>query len=83
VVGTWSYADRNMPPAFASMQWRGGKWHGRMASCILPFRATFFVFSDYMKPAIRLGRSRNISAEELKSAARYLSSQTAISIIRQ
>lgn len=55
MVGTWSYADRNMPPAFASMQWRGGKWHGRMASCILPFRATFFVFSDYMKPAIRLG----------------------------
>lgn len=55
VGGEWSYAGRNihygvrehaMGSAANGMAMHGG---------ILPFTATFFTFSDYMRPAIRLG----------------------------
>lgn len=55
VGGVWGYAGRNL--AF------GVREHGMGAAVnglaahggILPFSATFLVFSDYMKPSVRLG----------------------------
>lgn len=55
VGGTWSYAGRNI--AFGVREHAMGSTVNGMAAHggILPFSATFLVFSDYMKPAIRLG----------------------------
>ena len=55
VGGTWSYAGRNV--AFGVREHAMGAAVNGMAAHggILPFSATFLVFSDYMKPAIRLG----------------------------
>jgi len=55
VGGTWGYAGRNI--AFGVREHAMGAAVNGMAAHggILPFSATFFVFSDYMKPAIRLG----------------------------
>ncbi|WP_051536562.1 transketolase [Nitrosospira briensis] len=55
VGGTWSYAGRNI--AFGVREHAMGAAVNGMAAHggIIPFSATFFVFSDYMKPAIRLG----------------------------
>jgi transketolase len=55
VGGTWSYAGRNI--AFGVREHAMGSAVNGMAAHggILPFSATFLVFSDYMKPAIRLG----------------------------
>ena len=55
VGGVWSYAGRNV--AFGVREHAMGAAVNGMAAHggVLPFSATFFVFSDYMKPAIRLG----------------------------
>lgn len=55
VGGVWSYAGRNM--AFGVREHAMGAAVNGMAAHggVLPFSATFFVFSDYMKPAVRLG----------------------------
>lgn len=55
VGGTWGHAGRNL--AFGVREHGMGAIVNGMAAHggILPFSATFFVFSDYMKPAIRLG----------------------------
>jgi transketolase len=55
VGGEWSYAGRNV--AFGVREHAMGAAVNGMAAHggVLPFSATFFVFSDYMKPAIRLG----------------------------
>ena len=55
VGGTWSYAGRNI--AFGVREHAMGAAVNGMAAHggIIPFSATFLVFSDYMKPAIRLG----------------------------
>jgi transketolase len=55
VGGTWSYAGRNV--AFGVREHAMGAAVNGMAAHggIVPFSATFLVFSDYMKPAIRLG----------------------------
>jgi transketolase len=55
VGGVWSYAGRNI--AFGVREHAMGAAVNGMAAHggILPFSATFFTFSDYMKPAIRLG----------------------------
>lgn len=55
VGGAWSYAGRNI--AFGVREHAMGAAVNGMAAHggVLPFSATFFVFSDYMKPAIRLG----------------------------
>ena len=55
VGGVWGYAGRNM--AFGVREHAMGAAVNGMAAHggILPFSATFFVFSDYMKPSIRLG----------------------------
>jgi transketolase len=55
VGGVWSYAGRNV--AFGVREHGMGSAVNGMAAHggILPFSATFFTFSDYMKPAIRLG----------------------------
>jgi transketolase len=55
VGGEWSYAGRNM--AFGVREHAMGAAVNGMAAHggVLPFSATFFTFSDYMKPAIRLG----------------------------
>jgi transketolase len=62
VGGTWSYAGRNvalgvrehaMGAAVNGMAAHGG---------VLPFSATFLVFSDYMKPSIRLGALSKLRA---------------------
>ncbi len=55
VGGTWSYAGRNI--AFGVREHAMGAAVNGMAAHggIVPFSATFLVFSDYMKPAIRLG----------------------------
>jgi transketolase len=55
VGGTWSYAGRNV--AFGVREHAMGAAVNGMAGHggVLPFSATFLVFSDYMKPAIRLG----------------------------
>ncbi|HTW64527.1 MAG TPA: transketolase [Bryobacteraceae bacterium] len=55
VGGVWSFAGRNI--AFGVREHAMGAAVNGMAAhgAILPFSATFFNFSDYMKPAIRLG----------------------------
>lgn len=62
VGGEWSYAGRNI--AFGVREHamgaivNGMSAHGGM----LPFSATFLQFSDYMKPAIRLGALSKLKA---------------------
>lgn len=55
VGGLWGYGGRNV--AFGVREHAmGGAVNGMAAhGGVLPFSATFFVFSDYMKPALRLG----------------------------
>jgi transketolase len=55
VGGVWGYAGRNM--AFGVREHAMGSAVNGMAAHggLLPFSATFLVFSDYMKPAVRLG----------------------------
>ncbi len=55
VGGDWDYGGRNM--AFGVREHAMGAAVNGMAAHggLLPFSATFLVFSDYMKPAIRLG----------------------------
>ena len=55
VGGVWGYAGRNI--AFGVREHAMGAAVNGMAAHggLLPFSATFLVFSDYMKPAIRLG----------------------------
>ena len=55
VGGEWGYGGRNM--AFGVREHAMGAAVNGMAAHggVLPFSATFMVFSDYMKPAIRLG----------------------------
>ncbi|MEP6717058.1 MAG: transketolase [Terriglobia bacterium] len=55
VGGVWGYAGHNI--AFGVREHAMGAAVNGMAAHggILPFSATFFVFSDYMKPAVRLG----------------------------
>jgi transketolase len=55
VGGEWGYAGRNV--AFGVREHAMGAAVNGMAAHggVLPFSATFLVFSDYMKPAIRLG----------------------------
>ena len=55
VGGVWGYAGRNM--AFGVREHAMGAAVNGMAAHggLLPFSATFLVFSDYMKAAIRLG----------------------------
>jgi len=62
VGGEWSYAGRNI--AFGVREHAMGAAVNGMAAHggILPFSATFFTFSDYMKPAIRLGALSNLKA---------------------
>jgi transketolase len=54
VGGEWSYAGRNV--AFGVREHAMGAAVNGMAAHggVLPFSATFLVFSDYMKPSIRL-----------------------------
>jgi transketolase len=62
VGGEWSYAGRNV--AFGVREHAMGSVVNGMAAHggVLPFSATFFVFSDYMKPAIRLGALSKLKA---------------------
>jgi transketolase len=55
VGGVWSYAGHNV--AFGVREHAMGAAVNGMAAhgAILPFSATFLVFSDYMKPSVRLG----------------------------
>ena len=55
VGGVWGYAGRNM--AFGVREHAMGAAVNGMAAHggVLPFSATFLVFSDYMKPSVRLG----------------------------
>ncbi len=62
VGGSWDYAGHNV--AFGVREHAMGAAVNGMAAHggVLPFSATFLVFSDYMKPSIRLG-----SLSELKA----------------
>jgi transketolase len=62
VGGTWSYAGRNI--AFGVREHAMGAAVNGLAAHggILPFSATFLVFSDYMKPSIRLGALMGLRA---------------------
>jgi transketolase len=62
VGGEWSYAGRNI--AFGVREHAMGTAVNGMAAHggVLPFSATFFTFSDYMKPAIRLGALSHLKA---------------------
>jgi transketolase len=62
VGGEWSYAGRNV--AFGVREHAMGSAVNGMAAHggVLPFSATFFTFSDYMKPAIRLGALSRLKA---------------------
>ena len=62
VGGEWSYAGRNI--AFGVREHGMGTAVNGMAAHggLLPFSATFFTFSDYMKPAIRLGALSHLKA---------------------
>jgi transketolase len=62
VGGVWSYAGRNV--AFGVREHAMGCAVNGMAAHggVLPFSATFFTFSDYMKPAIRLGALSRLKA---------------------
>ena len=62
VGGEWSYAGRNV--AFGVREHAMGAAVNGMAAHggVLPFSATFLVFSDYMKPSIRLGALSGLKA---------------------
>ena len=62
VGGVWSYAGRNV--AFGVREHAMGAVVNGMAAHggVLPFSATFLVFSDYMKPSIRLGALSSLKA---------------------
>ncbi len=62
VGGVWGYSGRNV--AFGVREHAMGAAVNGMAAHggILPFSATFFVFSDYMKPAVRLGALMRLKA---------------------
>jgi transketolase len=62
VGGVWGYAGRNV--AFGVREHAMGAAVNGMAAHggILPFSATFLVFSDYMKPSIRLGALSKLKA---------------------
>ena len=62
VGGTWGYVGRNV--AFGVREHAMGAAVNGMAAHggVLPFSATFLVFSDYMKPAIRLGALSKLKA---------------------
>jgi transketolase len=62
VGGEWSYAGRNV--AFGVREHAMGSAVNGMAAHggVIPFSATFFTFSDYMKPAIRLGALSRLDA---------------------
>ncbi len=62
VGGVWGYAGRNV--AFGVREHAMGAAVNGMAAHggLLPFSATFLVFSDYMKPAIRLGALSHLKA---------------------
>ncbi len=62
VGGVWSYAGRNV--AFGVREHGMGSAVNGMAAHggVLPFSATFFCFSDYMKPALRLGALSGLKA---------------------
>jgi transketolase len=62
VGGEWSYAGRNI--AFGVREHAMGAIVNGMSAHggVLPFSATFLQFSDYMKPAIRLGALSKLRA---------------------
>jgi len=62
VGGVWGYGGRNI--AFGVREHAMGAAVNGLAAHggILPFSATFFVFSDYMKPTLRLGSLMQIKA---------------------
>lgn len=62
VGGEWNYTGRNV--AFGVREHGMGAAVNGMAAHggILPFSATFLVFSDYMKPAVRLGALSHLKA---------------------
>ncbi|MGH9609289.1 MAG: transketolase [Bryobacteraceae bacterium] len=62
VGGDWDYAGRNI--AFGVREHAMGAAVNGMAAHggVLPYSATFLVFSDYMKPAIRLGALSKLKA---------------------
>jgi len=62
VGGEWSYDGRNI--AFGVREHAMGAAVNGMAAHggVLPFSATFFTFSDYMKPAVRLGALSHLKA---------------------
>jgi transketolase len=62
VGGGWGYGGRNI--AFGVREHAMGAAVNGMAAHggVLPFSATFLVFSDYMKPAIRLGAMSRLRA---------------------
>ncbi len=62
VGGVWSYAGRNI--AFGVREHAMASTVNGMAAHggVIPFSATFFTFSDYMKPAIRLGALSRLKA---------------------
>jgi transketolase len=62
VGGVWSYAGRNI--AFGVREHAMGAAVNGLAAHggVIPFSATFFCFSDYMKPAIRLGALSKLKA---------------------
>jgi transketolase len=62
VGGPWTYAGNNV--AFGVREHAMGSAVNGMAAHggLLPFSATFLVFSDYMKPAVRLGSLSKLKA---------------------
>lgn len=62
VGGVWSYAGNNV--AFGVREHAMGAAVNGLAAHggILPYSATFLVFSDYMKPSVRLGALSNLKA---------------------
>jgi transketolase len=62
VGGVWSYAGRNV--AFGVREHAMGAAVNGMAAHggVIPFSATFLIFSDYMRPAIRLGALSHLKA---------------------
>ncbi len=62
VGGIWSYGGRNV--AFGVREHAMGAAVNGLAAHggLLPFSATFLVFSDYMKPSIRLGALSGLKA---------------------
>lgn len=62
VGGVWNYSGNNV--AFGVREHAMGAAVNGMAAHggVLPFSATFLVFSDYMKPAVRLGALSRLKA---------------------